>query len=385
MSCIVVFRSELLPISETFVRDQVTSIDKWDRALLGYSELPDGLATPGVEQVVAPAGTNKFNRLARYLLERPNERICNQLVELGASLVHAHFGTDAVSIWPSVKALGLPMLVTLHGADIRISREWWESGKAGIRGRLYPKRLIALAEEKNVGFIAVSESIKRRAVEFGIPENKIFTSYIGVNTSRFSPDASSVLERSKRILFTGRMVEKKAPLLLVRAFSNVKKRIPKAELVMVGDGPLLDETKALARSLGVDVDFMGAQKQEEVRSQLGKARVFCLPSVTAANGDAEGLPIAILEAAACGVPVVTSALGGADEGVVDGETGYCFDENDEVACASALCTILENDELAGMMSLRARAHVVEKFDITRCTERLNELYQSSLDAGEVKK
>src|SRR5699024_5679577 len=149
---------------------------------------------------------------------------------------------------------------------------------------------------------------------YGIPDEKVTVSYIGVDTQRFQPQGRPVTQRLKRILFVGRMVEKKAPQLLVRAFAQARKNVEDAELVMIGDGPLLEETRALAVHLGAPVTFLGTCPHSEVQKQLHQARVMCLPSVTAENGDAEGLPTVIVEAQACGVPVVTSARGGATEG-----------------------------------------------------------------------
>src|SRR5690606_12677303 len=133
------------------------------------------------------------------------------LNRLQADLVHAHFGIDATDIWPSVKKAGLPMLVTLHGYDINIDREWWEDGHEGLRRRVYPQRLLTMAKDPKVHFIAVSQAIKKRAIEFGITPEKITVSYIGVDTDRFKPAGLPLSERKRRVLFVGRMVEKKAP------------------------------------------------------------------------------------------------------------------------------------------------------------------------------
>ena len=77
------------------------------------------------------------------------------------------------------------MLVTLHGYDININRGWWEAGYGGPAMRNYPKRLLELASHPRVSFIAVSEAIRRRAISYGIPEEKITVRYIGVDTSKF--------------------------------------------------------------------------------------------------------------------------------------------------------------------------------------------------------
>jgi glycosyltransferase involved in cell wall biosynthesis len=102
-----------------------------------------------------------------------------------------------------------------------------------------------------------------------------------------------------------------------------------------------------------------------------------LPSVTASNGDAEGLPTVLLEAQACGVPVVTSALGG-KEGVVDGVTGFIFPEKDVKALANRLCDLLGNDDLVARMSAAGPEHVRQNFDILKCTSLIEAYYDEIL-------
>jgi glycosyltransferase involved in cell wall biosynthesis len=171
--------------------------------------------------------------------------------------------------------------------------------------------LLALAAQDRVHFIAVSEAIRRRAVEYGIPPERISVRYIGIDLSRFRFGGRPLCKRRRRILYVGRMVEKKGGALLLRAYARVRATISDAELVMIGDGPLLGSYAKLADELNVPVSFLGNLPSSEVKQQIDEARVFCLPSITASNGDAEGLAIVILEAQACGVPVVTSARGGA--------------------------------------------------------------------------
>src|SRR5690606_4063699 len=132
----------------------------------------------------------------------------------------------------------------------------------------------------------------------------------------FKPRGASIEKRKNRILFVGRMVPKKAPALLVEAFAEVRKSMPNAELVMIGDGPLRKQTEHAAETLGVPVIFLGAQNTNEIMAQLQESKVLCLPSIVAESGDAEGFGMVILEAQSCGVPVVSSAMGGASEGLL---------------------------------------------------------------------
>jgi glycosyltransferase involved in cell wall biosynthesis len=184
-----------------------------------------------------------------------------------------------------------------------------------------------------------------------------------------------ISQRKRKILFVGRMVEKKGVPVLIRAFAQVRSRLRDAELIMIGEGPDLEAAKQLAVDLNVPVSFEGKQPADVVLTLLNETRVLCLPSLTAANGDAEGLGIALLEAQACGVPVVTSARGGATEGIIDGVTGFAFSEGDVEELSARLCAVLEDDDRALAMSHAAREFAVRTFDIRKCTHQLEDLYE----------
>jgi glycosyltransferase involved in cell wall biosynthesis len=170
------------------------------------------------------------------------------------------------------------------------------------------------------------------------------------------------------------MVEKKAPLLLIRAYAQVRARIPDAELVMIGAGPLLPAARQLAQQLQVPVTFMGARSPDAVLEQLHQARVTCLPSVTARNGDAEGFGLTILEAQACGVPVVTSARGGASEGLLQGRTGHAIREGDIAQLQDCLHHWLVNDDAAQAAATAGWQFVHDGFNIAQCTRQLEFAY-----------
>lgn len=380
MKRVAIFRSSLLPISETFIRDQLRALVSWEPILAGFWETDPCLPTPGIPREIVRATARSTEW--RFLLARPLPPLVERLRQLRVSLVHAHFGPDALRAWPSVRAAGLPLLVTLHGYDITIRPDWWEQGHEGWAMRLYPHRLRRMARHPRVRFVAVSRAIMQRAIAYGIPEEKISVAYTGVDTTRFRPGGLPLAQRARRILFVGRMVEKKAPLLMIRAFAQLREQLPDAELAMVGAGPLLEDAKRLARDLGAPVEFLGARSSDEVLSEFHRARVVCLPSVTAANGDAEGFGMVLLEAQACGVPVLTSALGGADEGLLDGRTGYAFREGALEDMVVKLRILLEDMNLATSASATAARFVADSFDIRSCSRRLEQIYESHSSASQ---
>jgi glycosyltransferase involved in cell wall biosynthesis len=295
-----------------------------------------------------------------------------------ASVLHAHFGVEAVKAWPLAQALDLAMVVTLHGYDINIEREWWEAGHGGPGMRKYPEKLLELASQPRVTFVGVSEAVRERALSYGIPRDKVVVRPIGIDTAKFMPRGRPVAERRRRVLFVGRLVEKKGCEYLIRAFAKLRRQVPETSLIIVGDGPLRGRLQDLADEVAVPAEFLGAQPASRIVHELELARVLCLPSVTAGNGDAEGFGLVLLEAQASGVPVVTSARGGAAEGIREGITGFGVRERDIDGLAARLIQLLVDDRLAHALSMAGPRFVAEHFDLPHCTAALEALYESVL-------
>ncbi len=376
MDTVVLCSSSLLPYSETFIAEQARALKRWRPVLAGEQRLADGLPLDDldVRLLLPPGAAHAFGRRLCRWLQLPYPRSLLALRAIGARLMHVHFGTNAVDLWPLARALNLPMLVTLHGYDITVAPDWWEAGRGGPLRRSYPRRLRALAREPGVRFCAVSQAVRERAIEYGLPADKVEVGYIGVDTAKFQPGGAPMAARAPRVLFAGRLVEKKGVAHLLHAFAELRRAVPQAELVIAGDGPLRAPLEALAQSLGVPATFAGRLTPEQLRAELAQARLFCLPSVTAANGDAEGFGLVLLEAQACGVPVVTSARGGAREGLVEGETGHAFAEGDRAALARHLAQLLPDTTRLQRMAAAAAAFVRERFDLHHHTARLEVMY-----------
>lgn len=381
MKTVLVYATNLLPWSETFIREQMLALRRWRGVLIGMRQLHQ-LSLSGLDTCVLRSQEPHFIDRLRWKLSKslgiiPASTI-RRLQRERPSLLHAHFGIEAVKAWPIAKALDLPMLVTLHGYDININREWWEAGQGGDAMRNYPIRLLELAKHPRVRFIAVSKFIRHRAISYGIPEGKIVVQYIGVDTSKFVPGGRPIVEREPRVLFVGRLVEKKGCEYLMHAFAKVQDAVPDARLVIIGDGQLREPLRQLAEELKVRAEFRGALSSADVRQELRLARVLCLPSVTAANGDAEGLGIVLLESQASGVPVVTSATGGATEGIGNGITGFAFRERDVSTLSTRLIRLLTDHAAAASFAAAGPNFVAENFDLQQCTEGLEALYDKVL-------
>lgn len=379
MKKVLIYKTDLLNLSETFVREQAQACREWTPVFAGMQRVK-GLSLDDFDVTLLADTPRHMHGLAARLLRRlhlPHPRHVLRLARLRPALIHVHFGTDAVDLWPAARCLGVPMVVTLHGYDIMTYEHVWRS-IGGARGR-YPQRLVAMSRSPRVHFIAVSDAIRQRAIECGLPAERVVIKHIGIDVGKFQHAGKPVAEREPHILFVGRLVEKKGIRYLIDAYAKLMQHVPAAMLTIVGDGPLRAELEAHARQLNVEPRFVGNRTPEQLRTHLAEARAFCLPSVRAANGDAEGFGMVLLEAQACGVPVVTSAMGGAQEGIIDGVTGFAFAERDVVALAAALEKLLTDDALAAHMSTAARRFVEDRFDLARCTHTLEQYYDEIME------
>jgi len=147
--------------------------------------------------------------------------------------------------------------------------------------------------------------------------------------------------------------------------------LPQARLVVIGDGPLRG---ALERRAGPSVQFLGALPPEEVAQWMRRAALLAAPSLTAADGDAEGLPNVVVEAAASGLAVVATSHSGIPEAVEDGVSGLLVPEGDAGALAAGLAALLGAEDRRRTMGAAARRLAAQRFDRARLTETLERIY-----------
>lgn len=320
-------------------------------------------------------------RRARALIGAAGYRDINRVRSLNGMVLHAHWGTSGVLLAPLARAVGLPLLVTLHGFDIQRKEDFWTSGRGGWWHRSYPQRLRIMAAD-GAHFAAVSQAVRELAISRGLPPSQVHYMPIGVDTDFFRPGPLSMAERPAKVLFVASHLQRKGGHLLIQAMAEVRRKIPAAELVMVGDGPQRREWESLSRELGVGAMFPGRLAPEGVLRELHDTVVFCLPSIRPPYDDlAEGFGLVVAEAGASGVPVITSAQGIRSEGVVHGRTGYAVQEGDVRAIADGIVRLLSDRQLATRYGQAARQFVRERFDLQACTSRLENLYDTMVHLG----
>lgn len=369
MRRMLLFRSELLPFSETFIAGQAAALTRYEPWFAGLKRIPGGIALNERRMVLLTARNAPWNKVARrmYLRTGYAPRFLQRVEALQPELIHAHFATDACAALAIQQRLWVPLVVTLHGYDVNSE----DAALAQLSvGRAYLKHRKALWARAQV-FVCISKFIRRKALACGFPEDKLWVHPIGIDVDFFRPDAARI--RQPLVLFVGRLTEVKGCANLLRAMRQVEAQIPEARLVVVGDGPLRRELEAEARSTLQHCEFIGAIGAEAVRQWIRQAAVVAVPS------DArEGFCLVACEAQAMQVPVVGFSGPGLSESVADGETGLLLPQGNTGVFADAIITLLRDEALAARMCAAGRRRVEQRFNLKRQTALLEAKYDEIL-------
>ena len=305
----------------------------------------------------------------------PTPRTAARAVELlgrfGASRVIFGAAAPLGLLAPALRRAGAQRIVGItHGHEV-----WW-SALPGARRLLrrigdgcdHLTTISAYTERRIAG--ALSPASRDRMLRLPPP----------VDAGLFRPD---LLDHGRpRCIAVGRFVEQKGFSSLLRSWRMILDarragdRPP--ELILIGDGPQRARLESIIDELGLrdTVTMTGALPRAAVISELQQATVFALPVRTRLAGlNPEGLGLAALEAAACGLPVIIGDSGGARETVRDGETGYLLASDDHQAWARRIAELLDDPARARAMGRRGREHVVERFGFAQAGRTLRQALQ----------
>lgn len=370
---IIIFRHNLFKISEPFIVQQAQKLHRYKPLYLGrmrYGQPPAGAES----LALCDRGRSAYLRIGQQMLSRNPAGYQSLLRDRHPALIHAHFGIEGVYALPLAKRLGVPLVTTFHGFDATLSTAALLSSPAWMN---YPLHRRSLAQQGAL-FLCASSFIRDRVLALGFPEARTRTHYIGVDWRAIVPRDPS--EETRTILHVARLADVKGTKYLIRAFAAVASKHTDVDLIIIGDGPRRRTLQTLARSLGLEsrVHFLGAQAHSEVLAHMRRAAMLVLPSVRTATGRVEGLGMVLLEAAATGIPVVASRIGGIPEGVLDDRTGFLVPERDAEALARRMNDLLSDPTMRLRMGAQARALVEERFDIRMQTEVLEDLYDEVL-------
>lgn len=287
-------------------------------------------------------------------------RFKNILVKEKVDCVLAEFMNTGSAVREACEELNIPIVANVLGYEIHkkeVVEANWNNYKK-------------LANYKST-VIPVAKNMIPRLKELGFRDDQIVFSPLGAREEFFKikPDYSS-----RTFIAIGRFAEMKSPLSTIKAFHKVLHKFPDARLVFAGGGELFEDTKNLVSELGIEnfVDFVGWISPEQQLDLLSKSVTFVQHSVTTKIGDAEGTPVAILEASAAGLPIVSTKHGGIVDTVIDGETGFLVDENDWEEMGNKMIQLLENPSIIKNFGERGKEFIYNNFSMKKHIEETEE-------------
>jgi len=280
------------------------------------------------------------------------------------SIIYAHFGTIGL-LAARLKEWGVfkgKLVTTFHGYDM--SSFLKKSGKMTYE---------LLFQHGNL-FLPISEFWKQRLITLGCPEEKIIVHRMGIDIEKYQFTSKTIRkDKCIKLLTVARFVEKKGIDFALKAVSKVNSlEIIRLQYFIIGDGELKSQYKEIIRNKGLEdcVFPLGWKTQDEVKAFMNECHIFILPSVTASNGDMEGIPVSIMEAMASGMPVVSTYHSGIPELVTDGESGLLVPERDVDALAEKLEYLIKNPEIWPEMGRYGRRFVEEHYNINQLNRTL---------------
>jgi len=284
------------------------------------------------------------------------------LRKIKPDIVHAQSLISGMPALLSNRLLKIPYVIYGRGSDVYLP-DWFT-------------KLTAKGILKNASaVIALTEHMKD-AMQ-AIYSRDVIIVPNGINLNEIAEREAEGGNPGKKILFVGRLHPVKGVQYLLGAMSIVHQELPEAKLILVGDGEEREYLESLTDSLGIRecVEFAGRVPHERVQDYMNLAEVFVLPSLS------EGFPVTILEAMACGLPIVATRVGGVPDIIEDGANGYLINTKNPEQIAEALLRVLQDEELQKIMSNNNRKSA-EKYRWDTVAATLEGVYQNSLGSSE---
>jgi len=282
-------------------------------------------------------------------------------------VVLAQYGPTAHRVLKTCNHLNIPLITHFHGYD------------ASVKEVVQKCNQYKEVFEYSSYVVAVSKEMVKDLLNLGCPSEKLIYNVYGPNPSFY--DVNPSVEKNQ-FIGIGRFVNKKAPYYTILAFEKVLRKFPDSRLIVGGNGELLETCINLVKYLKIEnnVILPGVLSQEQFKHYLESSLAFVQHSITAQSGDKEGTPVAILEAAAAGIPVVSTRHAGIPDVIMDGETGFLVKEHDVDMMANKMMALIENKELAKSMGAKSKERIATKFTLIRHLNTLNDLIEKCCNA-----
>ena len=294
-----------------------------------------------------------------------------QMSEAGVEHVHAHFASHPAAVAFVIGRLaGIPYSFTAHGSDLHRDRHM-------LREKVAEARFV----------VPISQFNRQVILDHCGEEHagKLDVIHCGIDPAVFRPAAEPAGANGEiRLACVGTLHEVKGQRFLVDACRRLVERGVELRCDFVGDGPDRASLERAARAAGLDgrVRFLGSLPREQVAACLRAVDVAVVPSVPTRDGRREGIPVALMEAAASGKPVVASRLSGIPEAIADGAEGLLVPPGDAAALADALAALAADPELRRRLGAAARERMLRDFDLASNARTLATRFRAEAPGAE---
>jgi len=375
---IVIFNHSFFHLSETFIYRQITGLTKNIEApLLSFSFANEEHFPTINKKIRLKKSVNIVDKVLSFVLpdrikSRSGFSIFNYfkvkriLNQLKPDAIHAHFGFNAAMVYPLAKALDIPLIISFHGLDASPKMLKNEAYRNKIREMLHYASAVIVVSPHMISTLGLSAW-----------QNKTHMIPYGVNPAEFTNKTPALNAGYITILHSGRLVAKKGVPDLIRVCINLIKKDYNLRLVIIGDGAELTVCKEIVEMAGCrNIQFLGAQTQDVVKTWMSQTDIFVLNSRTSETGDMEGLPNAILEAMSMRLPVVSTFHAGIPQAITNGVNGILVKERDNEGLEAALKILISNKTMRTEIGIAARQTIKDGFTIELMNRRIADIYKS---------
>lgn len=289
--------------------------------------------------------------------------VSTYLAFIDPDLVHvnSHLFLNSYQVVRASRSMHIPTVLTVHG--VMAERDLILRALQGIYLRTVAKSTF----NKVSTIVCLTKSDAKRIATLLGSYDRISVVPNGVDTMFFRP---SINKDPDLIVWVGRLVPEKGLMYLFKAMQSVAKEKRNAKLMVIGDGPLKTRLISWVRKMGLygRILFLGSLDRAKVAEILSKSSIFAFPSLR------EGMPLSVLEAMACGLPVVGFNIPGLKDVVEDGRTGLLVPTRNSELLSNAILSLLKNEALRENLSENARRTAVERYSLKMMVTRLDRLY-----------
>jgi colanic acid/amylovoran biosynthesis glycosyltransferase len=275
-------------------------------------------------------------------------------------LIFGEYGPTGAALYKIAQFLAIPMIVHFHGFDAH---------HLPTLDKYRKKYDGFLLNQPNI--IVVSKEMSSVIQTWGVEESNILYSPCGCQPKFVEAE---ITDDRNGFLTVGNFISKKGPAYTIKAYAAAVHAGVTTPMSMIGDGPLLEECKALVKELNVEkqVQFLGRLLPDETFEIMKKSKIFLQHSLTLEDGNKEGTPVAILEAQALGLPVISTKHAGIKDVVIQNETGILVEEGDIDSMSAAIIELANDDDKRKTMGLAAREWVKDHWTSQHHMDKINE-------------